>query len=205
MAITGFGAANCQMAAFALTELLPNKWRHIGEYSPVNLCVSSSYRYQLNSLQVLLLLTQLCTWQSLSFRLQLVMGRWPLTNMMSTEADLMEQILCWYLERKLLCSSCCPGPVVRGTFDSVLPAKTSFRSAIQPSLSGTRLRRHFPVYCRFVAIPYGDSLGKHLSINRRTRHCSSRCWMRGFGYLRPMGDVRQFETPIDANKHVHLI
>jgi hypothetical protein len=36
MAITGFGAANCQMAAFALTELLPNKWRHIGEYSPVN-------------------------------------------------------------------------------------------------------------------------------------------------------------------------
>ncbi|TKA81099.1 hypothetical protein B0A49_00394 [Cryomyces minteri] len=30
MAITGFGAANCQMAAFALPELLPNKWRHIG-------------------------------------------------------------------------------------------------------------------------------------------------------------------------------
>jgi hypothetical protein len=50
MAITGFGAANCQMAAFALTELLPNKWRHIGEYSPVNLCIFSSYRYQLNSL-----------------------------------------------------------------------------------------------------------------------------------------------------------
>jgi hypothetical protein len=74
MAITGFGAANCQMAAFALTELLPNKWRHIGEYSPVNLCVSSSYRYQLNSLQVLLSLMQQCIWQSLSFRLQLVMG-----------------------------------------------------------------------------------------------------------------------------------
>lgn len=31
MAVTGLGAANCQMAAFALTELLPNKWRHIGE------------------------------------------------------------------------------------------------------------------------------------------------------------------------------
>ena len=30
MAITGFGAALCQMATFALTELLPNKWRHIG-------------------------------------------------------------------------------------------------------------------------------------------------------------------------------
>lgn len=30
MAITGFGGANCQMAAFALSELLPNKWRHIG-------------------------------------------------------------------------------------------------------------------------------------------------------------------------------
>ncbi|KAI9812935.1 MAG: hypothetical protein M1827_004453 [Pycnora praestabilis] len=30
MAVTGFGAANCQMAAFALSELLPNKWRHIG-------------------------------------------------------------------------------------------------------------------------------------------------------------------------------
>jgi hypothetical protein len=30
MAITGFGAANCQMAAFAVSELLPNKWRHIG-------------------------------------------------------------------------------------------------------------------------------------------------------------------------------
>ncbi|KAF4634270.1 hypothetical protein G7Y89_g3853 [Cudoniella acicularis] len=30
MVITGFGAANCQLAAFALTELLPNKWRHIG-------------------------------------------------------------------------------------------------------------------------------------------------------------------------------
>jgi hypothetical protein len=92
----------------------------------------------------------------------------------------MEQILCWYLERKLLCSRCCPGSVVRGTFDSVLPAKTSFRSAIQPSLSGTRLRRH-------------------------TRHCSSRCWMRSFGYVCPMGDVRQFETPADANKHFHLI
>ena len=30
MAVTGFGAACCQMAAFALGELLPNKWRHIG-------------------------------------------------------------------------------------------------------------------------------------------------------------------------------
>lgn len=30
MAIIGFGGANCQMAAFALSELLPNKWRHIG-------------------------------------------------------------------------------------------------------------------------------------------------------------------------------
>ncbi|PLN84044.1 MFS general substrate transporter [Aspergillus taichungensis] len=29
-AISGFGGANCQMAAFALPELLPNKWRHIG-------------------------------------------------------------------------------------------------------------------------------------------------------------------------------
>src|ERR1700761_6018360 len=29
-AVTGFGAALCQMATFALTELLPNKWRHIG-------------------------------------------------------------------------------------------------------------------------------------------------------------------------------
>jgi hypothetical protein len=30
LAITGFGAALAQMATFALTELLPNKWRHIG-------------------------------------------------------------------------------------------------------------------------------------------------------------------------------
>lgn len=30
LAIAGFGGANCQMAAFALPELLPNKWRHIG-------------------------------------------------------------------------------------------------------------------------------------------------------------------------------
>lgn len=30
MAVGGFGAALCQMAAFALPELLPNKWRHIG-------------------------------------------------------------------------------------------------------------------------------------------------------------------------------
>lgn len=30
MTIVGFGAANCQMAAFALSELLPNKWRHLG-------------------------------------------------------------------------------------------------------------------------------------------------------------------------------
>ncbi|BCS23521.1 peroxiredoxin prx5 [Aspergillus puulaauensis] len=30
LAVSGFGAANCQMAAFALPELLPNKWRHIG-------------------------------------------------------------------------------------------------------------------------------------------------------------------------------
>lgn len=29
-ALAGFGGANCQMAAFALSELLPNKWRHIG-------------------------------------------------------------------------------------------------------------------------------------------------------------------------------
>lgn len=26
----GFGGGNCQIAAFALPELLPNKWRHIG-------------------------------------------------------------------------------------------------------------------------------------------------------------------------------
>ncbi|KAL3463501.1 fungal trichothecene efflux pump [Aspergillus heterothallicus] len=30
LAVSGFGGANCQMAAFALPELLPNKWRHIG-------------------------------------------------------------------------------------------------------------------------------------------------------------------------------
>lgn len=30
MAFSGFGGGNCQMAAFALSELLPNKWRHIG-------------------------------------------------------------------------------------------------------------------------------------------------------------------------------
>jgi MFS family permease len=30
MAVAGFGGANCQMAAFALSELLPNKWRHLG-------------------------------------------------------------------------------------------------------------------------------------------------------------------------------
>jgi MFS family permease len=35
LAITGFGAANCQLAAFALGELLPNKWRHIGEFLPI--------------------------------------------------------------------------------------------------------------------------------------------------------------------------
>jgi MFS family permease len=29
-AVTGFGAASCQMAAFALSELIPNKWRHLG-------------------------------------------------------------------------------------------------------------------------------------------------------------------------------
>lgn len=29
-AFLGFGGGNCQMAAFALPELLPNKWRHIG-------------------------------------------------------------------------------------------------------------------------------------------------------------------------------
>ena len=27
-ALIGFGAGNCQLAAFALPELLPNKWRH---------------------------------------------------------------------------------------------------------------------------------------------------------------------------------
>jgi MFS family permease len=37
MAITGFGAANCQLAAFAVGELLPNKWRHIGKYSAAQL------------------------------------------------------------------------------------------------------------------------------------------------------------------------
>ncbi|KAJ6117927.1 hypothetical protein N7523_005678 [Penicillium sp. IBT 18751x] len=30
LAVSGFGGANCQMAAFAVPELLPNKWRHIG-------------------------------------------------------------------------------------------------------------------------------------------------------------------------------
>jgi MFS family permease len=29
-AFLGFGGGNCQIAAFALPELLPNKWRHIG-------------------------------------------------------------------------------------------------------------------------------------------------------------------------------
>lgn len=29
MAFIGFGAGNAQLAAFALPELLPNKWRHI--------------------------------------------------------------------------------------------------------------------------------------------------------------------------------
>ncbi|KAJ5105060.1 hypothetical protein NUU61_002407 [Penicillium alfredii] len=29
LVVSGFGGANCQMAAFALPELLPNKWRHI--------------------------------------------------------------------------------------------------------------------------------------------------------------------------------
>lgn len=33
MAVIGFGAANCQLAAYALPELLPNKWRHIGMVS----------------------------------------------------------------------------------------------------------------------------------------------------------------------------
>lgn len=28
--LIGFGAGNCQMASFAIGELLPNKWRHIG-------------------------------------------------------------------------------------------------------------------------------------------------------------------------------
>jgi MFS family permease len=28
--LLGFGGGNCQIAAFALPELLPNKWRHIG-------------------------------------------------------------------------------------------------------------------------------------------------------------------------------
>jgi hypothetical protein len=28
-ALIGFGAGNAQLAAFALPELLPNKWRHI--------------------------------------------------------------------------------------------------------------------------------------------------------------------------------
>ncbi|OQU95233.1 hypothetical protein CLAIMM_01469 [Cladophialophora immunda] len=30
MTIMGFGSGNCQLAAFALPELMPNKWRHIG-------------------------------------------------------------------------------------------------------------------------------------------------------------------------------
>lgn len=30
MALAGFGAGNSQLGAFALPELLPNKWRHIG-------------------------------------------------------------------------------------------------------------------------------------------------------------------------------
>ena len=28
--LIGFGAGNCQLATFAIPELLPNKWRHIG-------------------------------------------------------------------------------------------------------------------------------------------------------------------------------
>lgn len=28
--LIGFGAGNCQLSAFALPELLPNNWRHIG-------------------------------------------------------------------------------------------------------------------------------------------------------------------------------
>lgn len=26
----GFGSGNCQLSAFAIPELLPNRWRHIG-------------------------------------------------------------------------------------------------------------------------------------------------------------------------------
>lgn len=29
-AILGFGGGNCQIAMFALPELLPNRWKHIG-------------------------------------------------------------------------------------------------------------------------------------------------------------------------------
>ena len=28
--LIGFGAGNCQLATFAIPELLPNKWRHVG-------------------------------------------------------------------------------------------------------------------------------------------------------------------------------
>ena len=28
--LLGFGSGNCQLAAFAIPELLPNRWRHIG-------------------------------------------------------------------------------------------------------------------------------------------------------------------------------
>lgn len=30
MGLLGWGGGCCQLAAFALPELLPNKWRHIG-------------------------------------------------------------------------------------------------------------------------------------------------------------------------------
>ena len=28
--LIGFGAGNCQLATFAIPELLPNRWRHVG-------------------------------------------------------------------------------------------------------------------------------------------------------------------------------
>jgi MFS family permease len=106
MAVTGFGAALCQMATFALTELLPNKWRHIGMNILFTVHLVSNFPRCRTS-----------GWSSL-FHHYYHSNYSPL------------RILCWRLASQFLFSLCSPVPLLSGPLLPLLSTSAPSRYSI---------------------------------------------------------------------------
>lgn len=161
MTITGFGAANCQMATFALTELLPNKWRHIGEHleaasfsriANLDRCRHSRY--------------------------------WSLPCHHHHTSDGKIWILRWDLERKLLCRSSSTSYILPRSTVFLFPTRSSSRPPICAGIQRTRLHRYFPLHLGLPPFPNGRRLGQHISfhgcardrpLSRRVRYARLLC------------------------------